>query len=121
MRTPIRDPEKQPTETEFEGLRAHVSLYSELTRIETIQDEVKAAIRQEIQDGTLIQPEILANKRRFVLSQLGGIRNTIVVSNNEREEKEGITQSGDDDIGGISPCRSVASLNSIARNHNYVS
>ena len=80
---------------------------------------MEESFRWQIYNSTRVQPEILPDRCRFMVSQKGGIRNTLTVSDSEEEleHKEGKAIKGEirsdsDDSSRISPVSSVANLGS---------
>jgi hypothetical protein len=122
---PIRDPEKDPLPEELEADRiGGLGLYEELARLEKEAERIKS------DDPTIfttipIDPEILAMEHKFKLAQRKGISQVIVANEEDLgdSDKEGSSSEGssvgDNDIIS-SPPRSVASIDSIQENADFV-
>jgi hypothetical protein len=115
MWIPIRDRQKELTAAEIENRRiALQSLYEAVARAQLERDEVYAA--NPISFTSIpIDPTILQQEREFQLSQRGGLQVTIPV---EDSEEGGDAATGESDDGYQ---RSVASIDSIAENADFVS
>ena len=114
---PIRDPEKNPLPIETEALRAPQSMYDEVARLEHEWEQL------QLNDPTLftdvpIDPKILQLEHEFRSAQRGGLSQVLVSdeSEDDREEAESDTSGSDD----ITPPRSVASIDSIQANADFV-
>jgi hypothetical protein len=106
----IQDPEKNPTADELEGLEAHPSLLQELQLAEAELEAVSPnnpLLFTDIQ----IDPEVLADERKR-----GDVPELIVEVEQEKDENEDEdedTKSGDDTA-------SIGSLDSIARQADFI-
>ena len=114
---PIRDPEKNPLPIETEALRAPQSMYDEVARLEHEWEQLQS------NDPTLftdvpIDPKILQLEHEFRSAQRGGLSQVLVSdeSEDDKEEAESDTSGSDD----ITPPRSVASIDSIQANADFV-
>jgi hypothetical protein len=113
---PIHDRQKDPTAAETEGRRiALQSLVDAVADAQRKQNETYAA-NPESFTSIPIDPAIIEEERRFQLSQRGGLQMTILVDLEEEEEGD---ESGDESMDEDYP-RSVASIDSIAENADFV-
>jgi hypothetical protein len=114
---PVRDPEKQPTPAETEALRANQSLYDNL---EFAQKAKERAYAENPQDFTSIpiDPKVLEMERQYKKRQRGPLGEVIIPVDSEEEG----SRSGSDENPDIisSPLRSVASIDSIAHNADFI-
>jgi hypothetical protein len=123
LQEPIRDPEKNPLPEELEAVCVGgIGLYEELARLEKEAERVKSD-DPELFTGIPIDPEILAMEHKFKLAQRKGIAQVVVADEGEsdeedKEDSEG-SSVGDDNIVS-SPPRSVASIDSIQENADFV-
>ena len=108
MLIPIRDCRKDPWPEELEALRTNQSFYDALAGA---QNEWEIS-RREHPERELIDPSILEFEEQFAVRR-GSLQNVIVDVDDEEEDSEVID-------GIESPTRSVVSLDSIARNANFV-
>jgi hypothetical protein len=116
--TPIRDPEKNPTSAEKEALRAHPSLYDAVAIAEA---EYEASRSENPADFTSIpiDPSILEDEHRFAQRQ-GRVTNQVVIQVEEEELGEPGEGSGDEGSEAEGSVSSVASLDSIAQNADFI-
>jgi hypothetical protein len=116
MWTPIRDRQKEPTTAETENRRIVLqSLHEAIGKAERDRKEAYAANPASL-TPIPIDPAILQEEREFQLSQRGGLQVIIPVDDSAEE--------GGDDGGGESEGdyqRSVATIDSIAENADFVS
>jgi hypothetical protein len=116
MWIPVRDRQKEPTAAEIENRRIDLqSLYEAITKAQRDKDEIYAA--NLISFTTLpIDPTILQEEREFKLSQRGGLQVTVLVDDSEEEEGNNSVNESINEYQ-----RSVATLDSIAENADFVS
>ena len=110
MWIPIRDPQKEPTPAKTEARRAaNQSLYEAVVHAQKDRDR---AYSENITEFTSIpiDPAILEEERQFQIRQRGGLQVVILVDS----EEEGGVESGVEDY------QSVASIDSIAENADFV-
>jgi hypothetical protein len=121
---PIRDPEKDPLLEELEVVRVGgIGLYEELARLEKEAERVKSD-DPEIFTGIPIDPEILAMEHKFKLAQRKGVSQVVIADEDlgDLDEEESSSEGSsvrDDDIVS-SPPRSVASIDSIQENTDFI-
>ena len=110
---PIRDPEKNPTSAETEALRANQSLYD---AVKLAEEDWKVAYLDDPTQFTLIpiDPAILEEEQQYQLQQRKPLEH-IVIQEDSEDEGDG---SGSNII---SPPQSVASIDSIAENADFIS
>jgi hypothetical protein len=122
---PIRDPEKNPLLEEQEAVRiGGLGLYEELARLEQEAERVKSDA-PEVFTGIPIDPDILAMEYKFKLAQRKIISQVVVADKEDSDDsdEEGSSSEGssvgDDNIVS-SPPRSVASIDSIQENADFI-
>jgi len=110
---PIRDPEKDPLPEEIEAVRIEgLGLYKELTRLEKEAERLKSN-----------DPEILIIELKFKLAQRKGISQVVVADeddSDDSDEEDGSNEASYRDNIVSSPPRSVASIDSIQENADFV-
>ena len=115
MWIPIRDPQKEPTPAEMEAHRAaNQSLYEAVVHAQKDRD---SAYSENITEFTSIpiDPAILEEEWQFQICQRGGLQVVIPVDS----EEEGGVESGVES--GVEDYQSVASIDSIAENADFIS
>jgi hypothetical protein len=116
MWTPIRDRQKEPTTAEIENRQiALQSLREAVGKAERDREEVYTTNPTSL-TSIPIDPAILQEEREFQLSQRGGLQVTISVDDSA---EEGGDNSGGESEGDYQ--RSVATIDSIAENVDFVS
>ena len=116
MWTPIRDRQKEPTTAEIENQQiALQSLREAVGKAKSDQEEAYTANPISL-TLILIDPAILQEEREFQLSQRGGLQVTIPVDDSA---DEGADNSRGESKGDYQ--RSVATIDSIAENADFVS
>jgi hypothetical protein len=131
MWIPIRDPQKNPLPEETEAIRiSHQSLYDQLAQEQAEYNRLQSDDPMLFTD-ILIDPAILAKEQAFWVRQnpLGHI--AVQEASEEQEEAnqemEGVEEGVEDGGEGSgmvlcsSPPRSVASIDSIAENADFIS
>jgi hypothetical protein len=113
---PIRDRQKEPTAAEVENRQiALQSLREAVGKAQRDRDEVYAM--NTLSFAPLpIDPTILQEEHEFWISQRGGLQVTIPVEDSEEEGGDNAASESEDGYQ-----RSVASLDSIAHNADFVS
>jgi hypothetical protein len=115
MLLPIRDPEKQPTEEEKEALRANPALYDHLAQMEKEWQDIQSEDPRVFIDIP-IDPQLLIDERQFLVPKNPLDKVQFEVEEEEEEEEE--ASDVESNVSGIPP--SVASIDSIAENANFV-
>jgi hypothetical protein len=114
MLLPIRDPEKQPTEEEKEALRANPALYDYLAQMEKEWQDIQSEDPRVFIDIP-IDPQLLIDERQFLVPKNPLDKVQFEVEEEEEEEEASDVESN---VSGVPP--SVASIDSIAENANFV-
>jgi len=116
---PIRDPQKDPTPTEREALRANQSLYDELARV---QQEYNALQSEDptLFTGIPIDPAILEEEQQFRIQTKRGLSVIQLDSDEDRADGSRSDACKEEDDMVSSPPQSVVSIDSIAQNADFV-
>jgi hypothetical protein len=107
---PIWDPEKNPTPTKKEALRAHQSLYDAAAIAQLEWDKSQSENHMDFTTIPINQ-SILDEERQFQVQQR--YLDQVVIQEDEKEEEEGVSNMG-------SPAPLVISLDSIAQNADFI-
>jgi hypothetical protein len=116
---PIRDPQKDPTPTEREALRANQSLYDELAQVQQEYDTL------QLEDPTLftsipIDPAILEEEQQFRVQTKRALSAIQLDSDEEDRADSSRSEACKEDDMVSSPPQSVISIDSIAQNADFV-
>ena len=111
---PIRDPQKEPTAAEKEALRPSQSYYNAVATAQTEFDTVQSN-EPSIFTDIPIDPAVLEDEQRFLLSQKNPL-DQVIIQVDDKEEKE--SERGSDIVTSLP--RSVASIDSFAKNANFI-
>jgi hypothetical protein len=123
MLKPIRDREKTQTAEEAENIRiAHQSLYDSVGREQAVFNQLQSE-KPELFTDIPIDPTILEMEEAFRIKQNPLLCIRVRSESEEADyQEERMGYKGEDMMElDVSPPRSVASIDSIARNANFIS